>query len=941
MNTIETEYTCFYSYKGGVGRSLALANLAFLYANEGEKVLIIDLDLEAPGQHQTELFSGDFVSSSNKIYPGILDMLNEYCEFEKEAQAQQKVSTYKIDLSKFRIISRKLDRVYELTTRDEIPEYGAIHLLPATVDCNNDYQSKLGQWDWDTFYNNYSGAAFWMELKSAINAAGYSKVLIDSRTGLSDVFYISALNLSDNFVCVSGLNRQNVEGTSQAIDTIKSQKAIENYGHKKVIKVLSLLPLDRASDIERRVKDIASEYPNLPSWQARLYYSADLALDETILAIRELIGEIKDSSYLNGVKEIKLALEAPESMAEKTSDIRFENPFKQIRAEYCSEEEVAKFFVDPGGTIKASMEQFMPTIVFGARGTGKTTLARWNSFETQAYYQQSQGLSPSPSSIERIGLWFRIDIDILDSFNTADEELRPLFNRLFSQFWDLIILRKALEALQTFGGIYAWGESKGDEQTLYRRLAREMGSRSSPTNLRELNDLLEDGLYEIRSFINNPLSAQKPHIIQSNILIKLLVEKFFDNAKYKYHYFIIFIDEYENFHTYQQKIINTRLKQARESDRVTYKLFVRNFGVHTHDTLAVEQRLEETHDFRSYNLDTGLTFEQFKVHLSSVLSSLFEQSAYFSRVAVTSPEKLLADIDLESEASQVVGNNKQKLNFKIAEHLIASHSLLRWCEQSDSTLRVAVIQVLLSQGKSPDFLFEEFSSDSKKARDWYHNYKMGALFWLVSIFKGKQKSYAGFNTIVGVAGNNLRTALDLYYAIVELWWESGEKILPISTKVQTEAIRKRSESYFRKMKVELPEESKIPNFIERLGSLFQAMHKSPKQSEPEINHFVIRSGDISEQVSQVLKNAKQENFIRGIPGNKKKGEKDSYQEAYQISPRFVPFFKISWRRKKALSVTASELETLIFGDDEEWKKLFNQLKSNLSSEIKASQQGLF
>ena len=39
----------FYSYKGGVGRSFALANVGVLLARWGFRVLCIDFDLEAPG----------------------------------------------------------------------------------------------------------------------------------------------------------------------------------------------------------------------------------------------------------------------------------------------------------------------------------------------------------------------------------------------------------------------------------------------------------------------------------------------------------------------------------------------------------------------------------------------------------------------------------------------------------------------------------------------------------------------------------------------------------------------------------------------------------------------------------------------------------------------------------------------------------------------------
>ena len=42
----------FYSYKGGAGRSMALANVAWMLALNNKRVLMIDWDLEAPGVHR-------------------------------------------------------------------------------------------------------------------------------------------------------------------------------------------------------------------------------------------------------------------------------------------------------------------------------------------------------------------------------------------------------------------------------------------------------------------------------------------------------------------------------------------------------------------------------------------------------------------------------------------------------------------------------------------------------------------------------------------------------------------------------------------------------------------------------------------------------------------------------------------------------------------------
>jgi Mrp family chromosome partitioning ATPase len=48
----EGRIVTFYSYKGGTGRSMAMANVSWLLALSGFKVLMIDWDLEAPGLHR-------------------------------------------------------------------------------------------------------------------------------------------------------------------------------------------------------------------------------------------------------------------------------------------------------------------------------------------------------------------------------------------------------------------------------------------------------------------------------------------------------------------------------------------------------------------------------------------------------------------------------------------------------------------------------------------------------------------------------------------------------------------------------------------------------------------------------------------------------------------------------------------------------------------------
>ena len=61
----------FYSYKGGTGRTLALANIARFAGGIGKRVIVIDLDLEAPGLTY-KLLRGAQRSLSNRGLVGCL-----------------------------------------------------------------------------------------------------------------------------------------------------------------------------------------------------------------------------------------------------------------------------------------------------------------------------------------------------------------------------------------------------------------------------------------------------------------------------------------------------------------------------------------------------------------------------------------------------------------------------------------------------------------------------------------------------------------------------------------------------------------------------------------------------------------------------------------------------------------------------------------------------
>src|ERR1700733_9527604 len=66
----------FYSYKGGTGRTMALANVAWILAANGKRVLAVDWDLESPGLHR--YFAPFLTAEAIRDTPGVIDLIRQF-----------------------------------------------------------------------------------------------------------------------------------------------------------------------------------------------------------------------------------------------------------------------------------------------------------------------------------------------------------------------------------------------------------------------------------------------------------------------------------------------------------------------------------------------------------------------------------------------------------------------------------------------------------------------------------------------------------------------------------------------------------------------------------------------------------------------------------------------------------------------------------------------
>ncbi len=187
--------TTFYSFKGGVGRSMALANAAVELAKRGRRVLAVDFDLEAPG-----LDTFDVLRPSDDV-PGIIDFVHEYLDCNRAPDARC-----------------FLARSPEIGERN-----GELWIMPSGAQ-QATYSASFNQIDWAELYDKRDGYLLFEDLKAQWGQiVNPDYVLIDSRTGHTDTGGICTRQLPDAVAILFFPNEQNLRGLTKVVNDIRSE----------------------------------------------------------------------------------------------------------------------------------------------------------------------------------------------------------------------------------------------------------------------------------------------------------------------------------------------------------------------------------------------------------------------------------------------------------------------------------------------------------------------------------------------------------------------------------------------------------------------------------------------------------------------------------------------------------------------------------------------
>lgn len=212
----------FYSYKGGVGRSMALANIGMQFFNQGYTTLLIDWDLEAPGleRYFESRFNLDLKDVADR--PGLCDMLQQYKKNVLEPTSEDDETPLAPPVEKY---------IYQLS-ENNAAKLWLLHAGRRTEGKPwQDYVSFVQAFDWSAFYQDWEGGLYleWLrkELKTIADV-----ILIDSRTGVTEMGGVATQHLSDAVILLFGANYENISNTARMARNFSGEQVKKARGDR-------------------------------------------------------------------------------------------------------------------------------------------------------------------------------------------------------------------------------------------------------------------------------------------------------------------------------------------------------------------------------------------------------------------------------------------------------------------------------------------------------------------------------------------------------------------------------------------------------------------------------------------------------------------------------------------------------------------------------------
>lgn len=572
-------------------------------------------------------------------------------------------------------------------------------------------------------------------------------------------------------------------------------------------------------------------------------------------------------------------------------------------------------------------------VLMGGRSTGKSMFLRYWSYSVQIKVAQREGIKLG-EIIHRnkgVGFYFRIDGAKLKSFfghGLSQEH----WASVFTHYFELIVGRQYVELLNALIREKSIDGKMMTENVLPKlcglldfdgSLTLEKVIEEFDLRIKEVEVYLgnvpfykKEFIPKYRGFLSQSLSFGIPELLLSTI------------PTFKELNVIILLDEYENFLSYQQQVVNTLLRFTKP--HIKFRIGMRLEGFRTFEMISEDDFIKEGREYRKVVFEEVVNKNSgYQDFLCEISRKRLECIPALKDRGFTNIKKILGESeDLEQEAIEIA---KSKPN-KIYEYFVKKLKKedLDKVRYPENPLLELLNFIWLTRGISADKTAKSMndylnkikgSTDGEKyKRDYIDKYKLTLTFLLCSIYR-KNKKYYSFNTFSFLSSGIVGHFIELCrksFAVAD--WSDNEKLLSegiIKNDDQNKAATDFSNSEKQQIGRIETYGGLISKFVENIGNIFRGYHLDFQMRYPETNQFAINVESVQDpQLRDALKAAVRWTIIQRKPKMQRTGPSESLKDIYIINRILSPNFQISYRTRGGKSVVLNQgtLKKLMFED---------------------------
>lgn len=448
----------FYGFRGGAGRTLALAHAAVELAQRGTKLALVDLDLEAPGLHSV------LSVHAPPDDTGVAFAL-------REALASTNGHSSNVERHLF-----------------QVPDVGGEVLLMPSGPIGSRYLATIEELNVSLWHAMPSSPLH--ELVASLSNARpeLDAVLLDCRTGFHGMTATALYHLADLVVFVVPLSDQIWDGVGTVLEGIRISR--NRRGLPQLLVAPAMVPPGemgsrKLAEFQERMKELYSakvgplddsattEDPDQPSWLLNgIRYDLDVALGGRVNArlrgpaasgykeladsIARTLGLISEESVLTGdgypsfdTSKVLRELRIPRSTA---------------YAEEIPSNELDELFINSSDYER--IVDRLTVLVIGAKGAGKTLLWRKLLRDTNEHLY-APGHGPAQLSNAESGS-LNLSADTLKELELTAKLERNANHRAFWRFYALVRVFGAVPAARDI--TFARQELSSEERRMLRQL---------------------------------------------------------------------------------------------------------------------------------------------------------------------------------------------------------------------------------------------------------------------------------------------------------------------------------------------------------------------------------------------------------------------------------------------------------------------------------------